>query len=198
MVKTVQLISVEGDAFQVPLSCCHLSEVIYCELECHSDDEDEPKNETQNGTNSCLTLSLTASRIRSSALQKVTDFLIHFEEEEMIPFSPPFSTENLGEIVQKWYADFITLGVDHSLLTDIISAANFLGIQPLLKLAVLAMSININGKSPETLRPMFGISNNLNDSEQKTRVMEENEWAFEARRQFEENHNTIKNDHTGS
>lgn len=72
------------------------------------------------------------------------------------------------------------------------------GIQPLLKLAVLAMSININGKSPETLRPMFGISNNLNDSEQKTRVMEENEWAFEARRQFEENHNTIKSDHTGS
>ncbi len=63
-------------------------------------------------------------------------------------------------------------------------------IQPLLKLSVLAMSININGKSPDTLRPMFGISNNLNDSEQKARVMKENEWAFEARRQFEENQNT--------
>ena len=63
-------------------------------------------------------------------------------------------------------------------------------IQPLLKLSVLAMSININGKSPETLRPMFGMSNNLNDSEQQARVMKENEWAFEARRQFEENHNT--------
>ena len=127
MGKTVELISIEGDTFQIPLSCCRSSEVINCELECHSsDDETEPNNEAQNGTNSCITLSLTASRIHSSALQKVTDFMIHYEEEAMTPFSPPFATENLGEIVQKWYADFITTGVDHALLTDIISAADFL------------------------------------------------------------------------
>jgi len=187
MVKNVKLISIEGDAFQIPISCC-LSEVINCELECHSsEDENGSSDEAQNGTDSCITLSLTASKIHSSALRKVADFMMHFEEEEMTSFSPPFTTENLGEIVQQWYADFITSGVDHSLLTDIIAAANFLSIQPLLKLSVLAMSININGKSPETLRPMFGISNNLNDSEQKARVMKENEWAFEARRQFEEN-----------
>ena len=63
-------------------------------------------------------------------------------------------------------------------------------IQPLLKLSVLAMSININGKSPEILRPLFGMSNNLNDTEQKARVMKENEWAFEARCHFEENLNS--------
>eukprot|EP00985_Skeletonema_marinoi_P001653 scaffold665_cov148-Skeletonema_marinoi.AAC.9 len=187
MVKNVKLISIEGDAFQIPISCCQ-SEVINCELECHSsEDENGSSDEAQNGTDSFITLSLTASKIHSSALRKVADFMMHFEEEEMTSFSPPFTTENLGEIVQQWYADFITTGVDHSLLTDIIAAANFLSIQPLLKLSVLAMSININGKSPETLRPMFGISNNLNDSEQKARVMKENEWAFEARRQFEEN-----------
>ena len=39
---------------------------------------------------------------------------------------------------------------------------------------------------------MFGMSNNLNDSEQQARVMKENEWAFEARRQFEEQHNTTQ------
>jgi len=190
MVKTVKLISVEGDAFEIPFSCCHLSEVINCELDCHSsEDEDESKNEAD-GTDSCITLSMTASRIRSSALRKVTDFMIHFKEEEMTPISPPFATENLGEIVQTWYADFITIGVDHSLLTDLIAAANFLSIQPLLKLSVLAMSININGKSPEILRPLFGMSNNLNDTEQKARVMKENEWAFEARRHFEENLNS--------
>ncbi len=127
MVKNVKLISVEGDAFEIPLSCCHLSEVIHCELECHSsEDEDEPSNGAQDGTDSCITLSLTASRIHSSALRKVADFMIHFGEEEMTPFSPPFTTENLAEIVQKWYADFITIGVDHSLLKDIIAAANFL------------------------------------------------------------------------
>eukprot|EP00984_Skeletonema_dohrnii_P016076 scaffold7061_cov137-Skeletonema_dohrnii-CCMP3373.AAC.3 len=196
MVKNVKLISIEGDAFQIPISCCHLSEVINCELECHSSEDEDASNDAQNGTDSCITLSLTASKIHSSALRKVADFMMHFEEEEMTSFSPPFTTENIGEIVQQWYADFITSGVDHSLLTDIIAAANFLSIQPLLKLSVLAMSININGKSPETLRPMFGISNNLNDSEQKARVMKENEWAFEARRKFEENQ--AKNDYTDS
>mmetsp|Transcript_8333 Transcript_8333/g.12397 ORF Transcript_8333/g.12397 Transcript_8333/m.12397 type:complete len:197 (+) Transcript_8333:56-646(+) len=196
MVKKVKLISIEGDAFQIPISCCHLSEVINCELECHSSEDEDASNDAQNGTDSCITLSLTASKIHSSALRKVADFMMHFEEEEMTSFSPPFTTENIGEIVQQWYADFITSGVDHSLLTDIIAAANFLSIQPLLKLSVLAMSININGKSPETLRPMFGISNNLNDSEQKARVMKENEWAFEARRKFEENQ--AKNDYTDS
>jgi hypothetical protein len=63
-------------------------------------------------------------------------------------------------------------------------------IQPLLKLSVLALSININGKSPDILRPMFGISNNLDDPEQKARVMKENEWAIEARRQFDEDQKT--------
>ena len=55
-------------------------------------------------------------------------------------------------------------------------------IQPLLKLAALAMSLRINGKSPDSLRPMFGISNNLDDPQQKARVMKENEWVSKARR----------------
>lgn len=127
MVKTVKLISVEGDAFEIPFSCCHSSEVIHCELECHSSEgEEESNNVAQNGADSYITLSMTAGRIHSSALRRVADFMIHFEEEEMSPISPPFATENLGEIVQKWYADFITIGVDHSLLKEIIAAANFL------------------------------------------------------------------------
>ncbi|KAL7447306.1 hypothetical protein ACHAXM_010834 [Skeletonema potamos] len=190
MVKTVKLISKEGDAFEIPISCCRLSEVIDCELECHSSDEDKPNNDEQDENDSCVTLSLTASRIHSPALRKVADFLMHFEVEEMTSFEPPFTSENIEEIVQKWFADFITEGVDHSLLLDIISAANFLSIQPLLKLSVLALSININGKSPDILRPMFGISNNLDDPEQKARVMKENEWEIEARRQFDEDQKT--------
>ena len=54
-------------------------------------------------------------------------------------------------------------------------------IQPLLQLAALAMSISINGKSPDSLRPMFGISNNLDDPQQKARVIKENEWVSKAK-----------------
>lgn len=216
---TVKLISKDGCEFCIPLSCCRLSEVITSsELECQEESSQEDGVENQN--NSCITLSLTTSRIHSTTLRKVVDFLTHYEKEEMIPFEPPFDNEDIQEIVKpKWYSNFITKDVDHSLLIDIISAANFLvsatlfeslyikhikigiimtnflqydmmcaynqylkSIQPLLKLAALAMSISINGKSPDELRPMFGMSNNLDEPQQKARVMKENEWVSKARR----------------
>ena len=47
------------------------------------------------------------------------------------------------------------------------------------------MSFSINGESPDTIRSIFGMTNNLDDEEKRTRVMRENEWALEARCQFE-------------
>lgn len=123
---TVKLISKDGCEFCIPLSCCRLSEVITSsELECQEESSQEDGVENQN--NSCITLSLTTSRIHSTTLRKVVDFLTHYEKEEMIPFEPPFDSEDIKAIVkQTWYSDFITKDVDHSLLIDIISAANFL------------------------------------------------------------------------
>ena len=183
---TAKLISKDGCEFCIPLSCCRLSEVITSsELECQEESSQEDGVENQNS--SCITLSLTTSRIHSTTLRKVVEFLTHYEKEEMIPFEPPFDSEDINVIVkQKWYSDFITKDVDHSLLIDIISAANYLvsasvfeswyvihiktdiiitnflhydmmcayiqypkSIQPLLKLAACAMSIRINGKSPD-------------------------------------------------
>ena len=70
--------------------------------------------------------------------------------------------------------------------SHILWATALQSIQPLLKLAVLAISVDINGKSPDEIRPIFGISNDLDDPKEKARVKAENEWALEARRQFEE------------
>ena len=123
---TVKLISKDGCEFCIPLSCCRLSEVITSsELECQEESSQEDGVENQNS--SCITLSLTTSRIHSTTLRKVVEFLTHYEKEEMIPFEPPFDCEDINVIVkQNWYSNFITKDVDHSLLIDIISAANFL------------------------------------------------------------------------
>ena len=124
---TVKLISKDGCEFCIPLSCCRLSEVITSsELECQEESSQEDGVENQNNS-SCITLSLTTSRIYSTTLRKVVEFLTHYEKEEMIPFEPPFDSEDINVIVKpKWYSDFITKDVDHSLLIDVISAANFL------------------------------------------------------------------------
>ena len=44
----------------------------------------------------------------------------------------------------------------------------------------------MNGKTPDEIRPMFGISNDLNDPVEKARVEAENEWAIESRRRYDE------------
>ena len=44
----------------------------------------------------------------------------------------------------------------------------------------------MNGKTPDEIRPMFGISNDLNDPAEKARIKAENEWAIESRRRFDE------------
>ena len=125
---TVKLVSEDGCAFCIPISCCRLSEVIHSELECQeeaSQDDSDEATRNQNNASQCITLSLTTSRIHSSTLRKVAEFLTHYEKEEMTSFEPPFDSEDIEEIVgQKWYANFIS--VEHSLLIDIISAANFL------------------------------------------------------------------------
>lgn len=207
--KTVKLLSQSDEEFYIPLAATRLSEALNAEIECHYDEDDDDHSSTSGAGDEChgsdltdvvtgngckgkhfrgkcsATLSLTANeKVTSAALDKVADFLTHYETVEvMLSFEPPFTSEDIQDIVQQWYADFIS--VDKILLLDILAAANFLSIQPLLKLAVLAISIQMNGKSPNELRPMFGISNDLNDPKEKERVRDENEWAFEARRQFE-------------
>ena len=122
---TARLISKDGCEFRLPISSCHLSEAIHAELECQVEEMAPDESDDADNNQHCVTISLT-TRIHSSVLQKVIDFLKHFEEEEMTSIEPPFTTEDINEIVQEWYADFITKDVDHLFLLDIISAANFL------------------------------------------------------------------------
>ncbi|EED95614.1 hypothetical protein THAPSDRAFT_267929 [Thalassiosira pseudonana CCMP1335] len=183
--KTVKLLSQSDEEFYIPLAATRLSEALNAEIECHYDEDDDDHSSTSGAGDECHGSDLTdVVTVTSAALDKVADFLTHYETVEvMLSFEPPFTSEDIHDIVQQWYADFIS--VDKILLLDILAAANFLSIQPLLKLAVLAISVQMNGKSPNELRPMFGISNDLNDPKEKERVRDENQWAFEARRQFE-------------
>ncbi|KAL3803888.1 hypothetical protein HJC23_004050 [Cyclotella cryptica] len=203
--KTIKLLGNNCEEVVIPLAATTISEVLLSEIECHeenlaADDYDD---------NACVaSLSLTRNKeITSAALRKVADFLTHYATcGEMTPFEPPFTSANLKDIVkEKWYRDFITVGVDRKLLLDLIAAANFLSIQPLLKLAALAISLEINGNTPNEIRHIFGISNDLSNPEQKERVRAENEWAYQARRQYDEeiisvtrNNSTHKNAQSGN
>ena len=59
----------------------------------------------------------------------------------MTPITTPLQSLKMEEIVQKWYADFVE--VDQTMLFELVTAANFMDIKPLLDLTCLAVSFHI-------------------------------------------------------
>uniref|UniRef100_A0A7S2ICJ5 SKP1 component dimerisation domain-containing protein n=1 Tax=Helicotheca tamesis TaxID=374047 RepID=A0A7S2ICJ5_9STRA len=184
--KTITLISEEGTKHEIPLPAAKLSPVLMDEIECLRDEGSTTASDDddQAGEKRKIELNITG-KIKGRVLSKICDYLTHYVTvEEMSAIDTPFETDVIGEIVQDWYAEYIN--VERKLVFELVLAANFLGIQPLLRLGNMAVTFDITGRSADEIRDIFNISNNLNDPEEKRRVREENEWAYEAKRKFEE------------
>jgi len=112
--------------------------------------------------------------VTSKVLEKVIAFCTHYREDEMTPIQTPLKSNQLDQLVQEWYADFVK--VDKDLLFSLVAAANFMDIKQLLDLTCLAVSILIKGKSAAELREMFNISAELS-AEERAQIQEDNnQW----------------------
>ena len=79
--------------------------------------------------------------VKATVLGKVIEFCQHYKQEEMTPIQTPLRSSKLEDLVQDWYAKFVD--VDRILLFDLVTAANFMDIKPLLDLTCLAVATNI-------------------------------------------------------
>jgi Skp1 family, dimerisation domain len=79
-------------------------------------------------------------------------------------------------MVQPWYAEFVK--IDRELLFDLVAAANYMNIKPLLDLSCLAVSILIKGKSAAELRSMFNIQEEFT-AEEQAQIERENESVLD-------------------
>ena len=75
-----------------------------------------------------------------------------------------------------WDLDFCM--VDKVILFDLILAANYLDVRPLLNLACKTVANMIKDKTPEEIRKTFGIKNDFTPEEEE-QVRKENEWCEE-------------------
>jgi S-phase kinase-associated protein 1 len=66
---------------------------------------------------------------------------IRVYEKTVTPITTPLQTLDMAKIVQKWYADFVD--VDQVMMFELVTAANFMDIKPLLDLTCLAVSFYI-------------------------------------------------------
>jgi S-phase kinase-associated protein 1 len=159
-------VSKEGEAFPVSITVAKMSNLVVDTL---GEDEDEDEEDCVDAKD------IPLPNVTAVVLQKVIDFCEHYRQiEEMIPIQTPLKSAKLEDLVQPWYSDFVK--IDKNMLFDLVAAANFMDIKPLLDLTCLAVSILIKGKSATELREMFNISSEFTPDEQ-AHAQRENNWA---------------------
>ena len=122
------------------------------------------------------TIEIPVIQVKKSILQKVTEFMVHHSQEPMKEIEKPLISANMSEVVTPWYADFID--VEKDTLYEMIAAANYMSIQPLLDLTCAKVASMIKGKSPEQIRQTFNIVNDFTP-EEEAQIREENKWCEE-------------------
>ena len=95
-------------------------------------DEDADEDEVQE---------IPLPNVRSAVLTKVIEYCTHYQADPMTPITTPLKSSKVEEVVQQWYADFVK--VEQVLLFELVTAANFMDIKPLLDLACFAVAVFI-------------------------------------------------------
>ncbi|TFJ86254.1 hypothetical protein NSK_002462 [Nannochloropsis salina CCMP1776] len=158
--KVVHLVSQEGDQYEVEVSVCKMSELVKTMLP-----DDDDSSETQE---------IPLPNVKNNVLAKVIEFCKHHKEDPMNDIEKPLKSANMHEVVQDWYANFVN--VDQELLFELILAANYMDIKPLLDLTCATVASMIKGKTPEEIRRTFNITNDFTP-EEEAQVREENKWC---------------------
>ena len=119
--------SKEGDVFDVPVVVAKMSKLVETTIDDDGDDEVQE---------------IPLPNVKATVLSKVIEYCTHYKmEEAMNSIQTPLKSSKIEEVVQKWYADFVK--VEQVLLFELVTAANFMDIKPLLDLTCLAVAVMI-------------------------------------------------------
>lgn len=144
-------------------------------------------------------------KVETPCLEKVVEFLKHYETEPMTEITTPLVENTFdGVVKQEWYREFIK-GLDQSMLFDLVTTANYMTIrewnpllwnfvlcassrtcsfssisvsaEPLLDLTCLKVSCTLMGKTAEEIRVILNIPKLT--PEEEARARQEHRWIFD-------------------
>jgi S-phase kinase-associated protein 1 len=110
--------------------------------------------------------------VKANVLAKVLEWCEH-HKNTVFPDDDDEDSRKTAPI-DEWDKNF--LKVDQEMLYEIVLAANYLNIKPLLDSGCKIVAEMIKGKSPEELRRTFNIVNDFSPEEEAA-IRTENEWA---------------------
>eukprot|EP01127_Copromyxa_protea_P015317 TRINITY_DN438_c0_g2_i1.p1 TRINITY_DN438_c0_g2~~TRINITY_DN438_c0_g2_i1.p1 ORF type:complete len:164 (-),score=53.21 TRINITY_DN438_c0_g2_i1:67-558(-) len=120
-------------------------------------------------------LPIPLHNVTSKILTKVIEYC-QYHTENPTPKSDEKKDEKRTDDISPWDKNFCS--VDQATLFELILAANFLDIKPLLDLTCKTVANMIKGKTPEEIRKTFNIKNDFTPEEEE-KVRKENEWCEE-------------------
>ncbi|CAL8582067.1 MAG: hypothetical protein L6R36_000484 [Xanthoria steineri] len=112
--------------------------------------------------------------VNEPVLRKVIEWCVQHRSDP--PSSADEDTDSRKKTtdIDEWDQKFMQ--VDQEMLFEIILAANYLDIKPLLDVGCKTVANMIKGKSPEEIRKTFNIQNDFTP-EEEDQIRRENEWA---------------------
>lgn len=114
--------------------------------------------------------------VKTQYLKIVVDYLKAYDDKPQKEIEKPLKSADLVEVVGEEYAKFVDVGQED--LFEIILAANYMDIKPLLDLSCAKVASMIKGKTVEQIRKTFGIINDFTPEEEEA-IRKENAWAEE-------------------
>jgi len=170
--RIVKLRSGDGEVFELNANAAKLSKLI-AEAVFDDDDDADDEDDEDDADNEIVDI----PKVKSECLRKVIEFCEQYVKEPLNPITHTMEADSFDEIVtQEFYRDFVT--VEQPLLFQLVQAANFMNIQPLLDLACLQVANILMGKSAEDIRSILKIPKMTPEEEEKAR--REHRWIFEA------------------
>jgi len=156
--EMVKLQSSDDQEFEVTKQVAEMSKTIKLMMEDLEDDMDLP---------------IPLPNVAGKILAKVVEYCKHHTAETT---KEATGTSSLDSDISEWDTDFCN--VDQTTLFELILAANYLDIKPLLDLTCKIVANMIKGKTSEEIRKTFNIKNDFTPEEEE-QIRRENEWCEE-------------------
>merc|ERR1712187_752997 len=116
--------------------------------------------------------------VKATILGKVLDFCKHHKDSKPSEIQKPLRSTKLQDCgVSEWDSEYVN--VEHEVLFEIILAANYLDIKPLLDLTCAKVASMLKGKSTEEFKKEFNITEDLSP-EDEMQVRRDNGWLEES------------------
>ena len=95
------------------------------------------------------------NQINGNTLEKIKEYLIHYQESEPEKIQIPLKSLNFNECVPEW--DFNYLGEDVDMIFDLLHASNYMDIKSLFELTSAKLGSKIKGMTSQQVKNDFEI-----------------------------------------